>query len=110
MRGRIGAKKTIILRELKRFRALSNLQPPSHHPRRCLPAGLMKANAKSKARSLITVGIVLGTIAGSAIVAACSAEETKTEEEKKEEGIGLKQIDSVANAPEAAMPVDATPS
>jgi sugar lactone lactonase YvrE len=69
----------------------------------------MKANAKSRARSLITVGIVLGTITASAIVAACSTEETK-EEQKKEEGIGLRQIDPVANAPEAAMPVDATPS
>jgi sugar lactone lactonase YvrE len=71
----------------------------------------MKANAKSRARSLITVGIVLGTISASAIVAACSSDETsKKDDPKTDEGIGLKQIDSVANAPEAAMPVDATPS
>jgi len=70
----------------------------------------MKANATRKARSLITVAVVLGTIAASAIVAACATEEVKTEDQKKEEGIGLKQIDAVANAPEAAMPVDATPS
>ncbi len=69
----------------------------------------MKANATRKARSLITVAVVLGTIATSAIVAACATEEVKSDD-KKDEGIGLKQIDPVANAPEAAMPVDATPS
>ena len=68
----------------------------------------MKANATSRARSLITVGVVLGTITAAAVVAACSTSETK--DEKKEEGIGLTQIAPVANAPEAAMPVDATPS
>lgn len=68
----------------------------------------MKANAKSRARSLMTVGIVLGTVAAATVVAACSASETK--EDKKEEGIGLTQIAPVANAPEAAMPIDATPS
>ena len=68
----------------------------------------MKANAKSRARSLITVGIVLGTISAAAVVAACGSE---TKEEKgTEEGIGLTQIVPVANAPEVAMPVDATPS
>ena len=73
----------------------------------------MKANAKSRARSLITVGIVIGTISASAIVAACSATEAKQQTDDTNgpaEGIGLKQIDSVANAPEAAMPIDATPS
>jgi sugar lactone lactonase YvrE len=73
----------------------------------------MKANAKSKARSLITVGIVVGTISASAIVAACSATEAKqqpSDDNAPAEGIGLKQIDAVANAPESAMPVDATPS
>lgn len=73
----------------------------------------MKANAKSRARSLITVGIVIGTISASAIVAACSSTEAKKQTDDNNgpaEGIGLKQIDSVANAPEAAMPVDATPS
>ena len=69
----------------------------------------MKANAKSRARSLMTVGIVLGTITAAAVVAACSTTETK-EEGKTGEGIGLTQIDAVANAPEAAQPVDATPS
>jgi hypothetical protein len=68
----------------------------------------MKANAKSRARSLMTVGIVVGTIAASAIVAAC-AEETKTDQ-KQEDGIGFNDIKPVANAPEASMPVDATPS
>ncbi len=70
----------------------------------------MKANAISKARSLMTVGIVLGTFAASAIVAACAAEDTKTEEGKTEDGVGFNDIKAVANAPEAAMPVDATPS
>ena len=69
----------------------------------------MKVNATRKTRSLITVAVVLGTVATSAVIAACATEEVKSEE-KKEEGIGLTQIDSVANAPEAAMPVDATPS
>jgi sugar lactone lactonase YvrE len=69
----------------------------------------MNVKAKSRARSLVTIGIVVGTFATSAIVAACSAEETK-EEQKQEEGIGLKQIDPVANAAEASTPVDATPS
>lgn len=69
----------------------------------------MKANASSKARSLMTVGIVIGTFAASAIVAACSAEETK-DEGKTEDGVGYNDIKPVANAPEAAMPVDATPS
>jgi sugar lactone lactonase YvrE len=68
----------------------------------------MKANAKSRARSLITVGILLGTVTAAAVVAACSSEETK--DETNNEGIGLTQIAPVANAPEAAMPVDATPS
>jgi sugar lactone lactonase YvrE len=71
----------------------------------------MKANAKSRARSLITVGIVLGTISASAVVAACKSEETSVKDDQgMQEGIGLQQIDSVANAAEAAMPVDATPS
>jgi len=73
----------------------------------------MKANAKSRARSLITVGIVIGTISASAIVAACSSTEAKqapTDDNGPAEGIGLNQIDAVANAPEALMPVDATPS
>ncbi len=73
----------------------------------------MKANAKTRARSLITVGIVIGTISASAIVAACSADEAKQTPDDTSgpaEGIGLKQIDPVANAPAAAMPVDATPS
>jgi len=74
----------------------------------------MKANAKSRARSLITVGIVIGTISASAIVAACSSSEAKkdatTDDQGPAEGIGLTQIAPVANAPEAAMPVDATPS
>lgn len=69
----------------------------------------MKANAKSRARSLITVGIVLGTITAAAVMAACSSKETK-EDAKQEDGIGLNQISPAANAPEAAMPVDATPS
>src|SRR4051794_21750460 len=73
-----------------------------------MQGGLMKANAKSRARSLMTVGIVLGTITASAVVAACSTSETK--EEKSDEGIGLEQISAVANAPEAQSPVDATPS
>jgi sugar lactone lactonase YvrE len=68
----------------------------------------MKANAKSRARSLITVGIVLGTITATAVMAACTTEEAKKDESN--EGIGLKQIDPVSNVPEAAMPVDATPS
>ena len=68
----------------------------------------MKANAKSRARSLMTVGIVLGTITAAALVAACSSSDKKVE--KTEDGIGLKQLDPVANAPETAMPVDATPS
>ena len=74
----------------------------------------MKANAKTRARSLITVGIVIGTISASAIMAACSSTEQKQEPSPSDngpaEGIGLEQIDAVANAPEAAMPVDATPS
>ncbi|MDB4933939.1 MAG: hypothetical protein JWP87_911, partial [Labilithrix sp.] len=72
----------------------------------------MKANATSRARSLITAGIVIGTISASAIVAACSSEEAKKDEDTiaPPGGIGLTQIDPVANAPEAAMPVDATPS
>ena len=65
-------------------------------------------DTKSRARSLLTVGIVVGTFATSAIVAACSAEESK--EEKSDEGIGLAQIQPVANAAEASTPVDATPS
>ncbi|MBX3188387.1 MAG: hypothetical protein KF819_15325 [Labilithrix sp.] len=69
----------------------------------------MEANSKSKARrSLLTVAAVVGTVAASAIVAACSSEETSVNE--GEEGIGLTQIDAVASAPEASMPVDATPS
>ncbi len=68
----------------------------------------MKANVKSRARSLITVGFVLGTISAAAIVAACSTSDSKKEDTN--EGIGLNQITPVANAPEAAMPVDATPS
>jgi sugar lactone lactonase YvrE len=72
----------------------------------------MKANAKTRARSLITVGIVIGTISASAIVAACSSskQEPSPSDNGPAEGIGLKQIDLVANAPEAAIPVDATPS
>jgi len=65
-------------------------------------------DTKSRARSLLTVAVVIGTFATSAIVAACSAEESK--EEKSDEGIGLAQISPVANAPEASTPVDATPS
>ncbi len=74
----------------------------------------MKANANSRARSLITVGIVIGTISASAIVAECSSTEAKLQQPTADngpaEGIGLKQVDAVANAPEAAMPIDATPS
>lgn len=70
----------------------------------------MKANAKSRARSLITVGFVLGTITAAAVsVAACSTESDK-KEEGSNEGIGLTQISPVSQVPEAAMPVDATPS
>jgi sugar lactone lactonase YvrE len=65
-------------------------------------------DTKSRARSLLTVAVVIGTFATSAIVAACSAEESK--EEKSDEGIGLAQISPVANAAEASTPVDATPS
>jgi sugar lactone lactonase YvrE len=70
----------------------------------------MEANSKSKARvRLRTVAIVLGTIAAAAIVAACSSEETSVDGDG-DKGFGLTQIDPVANAPEASMPVDATPS
>ena len=64
----------------------------------------MKASVTSRVRSL---GFVVGTIAAAAVVAACSTSEKK---EESKEGIGLNQITPVANAPEAAMPVDATPS
>lgn len=69
----------------------------------------MKANAKSRARSLMTVGIVLGTVALSAVVAACASEETKVDDKPAAAEIDV-NIAPVANTPEAAMPVDATPS
>ncbi len=69
----------------------------------------MKANAKSRARSLMTVGIVLGTITAAAVVPRAARRRRKKRGRPKR-GIGLSQIDPVANAPEAAMPVDATPS
>lgn len=67
----------------------------------------MEAKSK-KARTLMHIGVVLGTVAAAAIVAACSSEESK--DESKDEGIGLTQLEPVANAPEASNPVDATPS
>lgn len=69
----------------------------------------MKASAKSKARSLMTVGIVLGTIAASAIVAACATEETKVDDKQTAAEFDV-EMGPVANAPEASRPVDATPS
>lgn len=69
----------------------------------------MKANAKSRARSLVTLGIIVGTFTAAAVVAACSSEESK-DEGKQEDGIGLENIAAAANAPEATRPVDATPS
>jgi len=70
----------------------------------------MKANAKSRARSLMTVGFVLGTITAAAVSVAACTTETQKKEEGAGEGIGLTQISSVSQVPEAAMPVDATPS
>ena len=69
----------------------------------------MKANAKSRARSLITVGIVLGTITAAAVVVACGSS-SSGDSTSQEDGIGLNNITMAANAPESAMPVDATPS
>ena len=70
----------------------------------------MKANAKSRARSLITVGFVLGTITAAAVSVAACTTETEKKDEGSNEGIGLTQIAPVSQGPEAAMPVDATPS
>lgn len=67
----------------------------------------MEAKSK-KARTLMHIGVVLGTVAAAAIVAACSSEETK--EEGKKDGIGYTQLDPVGGSQEAQNPVDAVPS
>jgi sugar lactone lactonase YvrE len=70
----------------------------------------MKANAKSRARSLMTVGLVIGTITAAAVVAACSKSDSKDDSSNQPDGIGLNQINMAANDPGASTPVDATPS
>lgn len=66
----------------------------------------MKAKEKIEARSLLRMVIVLGTIATAVVGTACS----KSDDGGSDEGIGVSNIQPVANTAEAANPVDATPS
>ena len=61
---------------------------------------------KSKARSLVHVVVVLGTVATAVVVTACSKDSGSADEQ----GIGLTQLAPVANDGTAAMPLDAVPS
>ena len=68
----------------------------------------MNAIATKKARSLTTALVVLGIVGTTAFVAACKSDDSTSDDSN--EGIGLNTLAPVANAPESATPIDATPS
>lgn len=69
----------------------------------------MNAIATKKARRFSTALVVLGIVGTTAFVAACKSDDSSTADDSNE-GIGLNTLSPVANAPESATPIDATPS
>lgn len=69
----------------------------------------MNASA-NKSRSLLQIAVVVGAIGAAMVVAACSKDSGSDEQSGGSQDIGVSTLTPVANAPEAAQPVDAVPS